>query len=524
MKDKEWTYPFGKPYGWDIRDERWYVRYLELKAYKKTHGDCKVPKAWAPNPALARWVSGQRRKRQQMSDWRKNLLDQIKFTWRINPPLKIPPKSWEQHYQELVAFKNDHGHANVPHSWPANPRLAKWVGAQRGHYKKGELSAHKVKQLEAIGFSWVLQVQIVLPWEDYYQKLQSFKQIHGHCNVPSTFEDQKLAKWVARQRKIVDTISGDRKQLLDNIGFTWRLRKGRLSWEARYEQLLKFRAKYGHCNVVTSDIEEWSGLISWVQEQRRKYKENILSPDQITQLEKVGFVWSALEDVWMKSYEELCLYKEKHGHCFPSLKDPSTKSLGLWVRTQRLMKASLLPHRLELLNEIGFDWQQEAGRAKEKWMVKYKELKEYKNKHGHFIIPQSDRSLKSLRMWFFGQRSRFKQGKLSSSRVELLDKLGVEWREEKHPRLEEGLDLDWGGKSTYIRRQWMGKYRLLKDFKNTHGHFVIPGDKNKPLCDWLFSQRKKFKEGKLAQHFIDLLDDLGREWKVPQRRNTKKKN
>ncbi len=68
----------------------------------------------------------------------------------------------------------------------------------------------------------------------------------------------------------------------------------------------------------------------------------------------------------------------------------------------------------------------------------------------------------------------------------------------------------------------MGKYQLLKDFKNTHGHFVIPGDKNKPLCDWLYSQRKKFREGKLAQHFIDLLDDLGQEWKVPTRRNTKK--
>ncbi|WP_299465328.1 helicase associated domain-containing protein [uncultured Microscilla sp.] len=284
-----------------------------------------------------------------------------------------------------MAFKNKYGHADVPHSWIEDPRLAKWVGAQRGHYKKGELSARKVKQLEAIGFSWVLQVQTVL------------------------------------------------------------------SWEARYEQLLEFKTKYGHCNVATSDIEEWSGLVNWVKEQRRKYKENILSPDQITQLEKVGFVWSVLEDVWMKSYEELCVYKEAQGHCFPSLKDPSTKSLGLWIRTQRLMKVSLLPHRLELLNKIGFDWQQEAGRAKEKWMVKYKELKGYKNKHGHFIIPQSDRSLKSLRMWFFGQRSRFKQGKLSSSRVELLDKLGVEWREEKHPRLEEGLDLDWGGKSTYIR-------------------------------------------------------------------------
>ena len=499
MEDNKWTYPFDKPHSWGSRDEQWYVRYLELKAYKKIHGDCKVPKAWKPNHPLARWVSRQRREKQNMPDWRKRLLDQLKFTWRIAPPLTVPPKSWEQHYQELVTFKQQHGHADVPHSWPENRRLAKWVGAQRGFYKKGELETHKIQQLEEIGFSWVLQIQTILPWDEYFQRLKIFKQTSGHCNVPSTFEDKKLAKWVARQRKIVDSISQTRKEKLDSIGFKWRLRPERLSWDARYEQLLEFKDKNGHCNVSTSDLEEWQSLISWVQEQRRKYKESSLSHHQIIQLEKVGFVWSALEDVWMQSYEQLCVYKEENGHCFPSIKDPVTKSLGLWVRTQRLMESSLSPRRLELLNKIGFDWEQEGGRTREQWMRQYQSLKEYKSKHGHFIIPRDNLDLKSLRTWFFIQRSKYKKGILDLSRIKLLDALGVEWR----------------GDSRFGEIQWMKNYQLLKEFKDQHGHFKIPKNKEyRSLGDWLFYQRKKFKQGKLNQSLVDLLDQLGSEWKI----------
>jgi len=438
--DKDWLYSFERPYSWGTLDERWYYQYLELKKYQQIHGDCKVPKAWKPNPSLARWVSSQRRKKEQMPSWRKELLDQLDFTWRINPPLSVPPKSWEQHYQALKAFKKRYDHANVPDDWPENRRLAKWVKAQRGDYKKELLSAEKVKKLEAIGFTWVLQEQLVLPWIHYYRKLQEFKQVHGHCNVPSTFEDKKLARWVSRQRKIVDTISEERKECLNQLGFCWRLLAKRHSWQERFQQLMIFKAQHGHCNVsnIHKNNVKHPGLRSWIQEQRRKYKAGTLSETQITQLEGIGFVWSFLEDAWIKTYQQLVTFKEQNGHCQPSATNPATKRLGLWVRTQRQAKSTLSQARFELLESIGFEWQPMSGKGPAKkaswqiksaeiWQVKFEQLKAYHQQHGHCRVSGEN----PLSRWIRKQRYYSKNNMLSKERIDLLNSLNFVWLKAK---------------------------------------------------------------------------------------------
>ena len=37
----------------------WEQMFAKLVAYKKEHGDCKVPKTWYPDPSLGGWVSSQ---------------------------------------------------------------------------------------------------------------------------------------------------------------------------------------------------------------------------------------------------------------------------------------------------------------------------------------------------------------------------------------------------------------------------------------------------------------------------------
>ena len=51
---------------------------------------------------------------------------------------KESAESWEERYQELVAFKTEHGHCKV--NILEEPILAKWVSAQQNKYKKGSLS------------------------------------------------------------------------------------------------------------------------------------------------------------------------------------------------------------------------------------------------------------------------------------------------------------------------------------------------------------------------------------------------
>lgn len=69
----------------DNRQERnWRARYEQLVEYKLQHGHCCVPISHAPNPALAHWVSNQRKRYNvgTLSDERTRCLNQIGFVWK----------------------------------------------------------------------------------------------------------------------------------------------------------------------------------------------------------------------------------------------------------------------------------------------------------------------------------------------------------------------------------------------------------------------------------------------------------
>ena len=83
--------------------------YGRLTAYKKVHGNTKVPNKYERDPKLGRWVSKQRTNynTNKMPEDRKELLDAIDFDLklrRINPAT-----AWEKMYHQLVEYKDEHG-------------------------------------------------------------------------------------------------------------------------------------------------------------------------------------------------------------------------------------------------------------------------------------------------------------------------------------------------------------------------------------------------------------------------------
>lgn len=81
------------------------------------------------------------------------------------------------------------------------------------------------QRLDDIGFVWDSFAEA---WEDGFSKLIQFKKAEGHCKVPSSFklEDFNLGQWVSDQRKKKDSMSPERKQRLDDIGFIWDATEG----------------------------------------------------------------------------------------------------------------------------------------------------------------------------------------------------------------------------------------------------------------------------------------------------------
>ena len=117
-------------------------------------------------------------------------------------------------------------------------------------------------------------------WMERVKELLHFREEFGHCLVPHNWsKNRKLAQWVKRQRyqyRLLcqgrhSTLSLDRVAQLEDIGFVWNSHKA--CWDDKFQQLVEFKHKYGHCNVPSTWVKNPS-LAIWVKFQRRQYKVN----------------------------------------------------------------------------------------------------------------------------------------------------------------------------------------------------------------------------------------------------------
>jgi hypothetical protein len=131
-------------------------------------------------------------------------------------------------------------------------------------------------------------------WGRRYAQLVQFKETNGHCNVPQRYADNaELGRWVKDQRtfKIKGKLSEERIDLLNEIGFSWRIKCHDDFWEKMCKSLIAYKEAHGHCNV-TSDAENIQ-LARWVDRQRRAKKNGKISEEKIRELEDIGFTWSS---------------------------------------------------------------------------------------------------------------------------------------------------------------------------------------------------------------------------------------
>ena len=58
-------------------------------------------------------------------------------------------------------------------------------------------------------------------WMRHYQKLVDYRKVNGHSSPPKSYSDQKLVNWIAKQRKLINQLSEEKRELLEKIGFVW---------------------------------------------------------------------------------------------------------------------------------------------------------------------------------------------------------------------------------------------------------------------------------------------------------------
>jgi hypothetical protein len=127
---------------WDALEAQWLEMYERLRNYKETYNSTSVPAEYEPDPQLEPWMKTQRLVADNLSIGRIALLDEIGFDW---DPLS---NAWNEMYEKLLLYKEEHGNTSVPQGYEACPELSRWVLIQRRKKRLGLLAEDRIQALK----------------------------------------------------------------------------------------------------------------------------------------------------------------------------------------------------------------------------------------------------------------------------------------------------------------------------------------------------------------------------------------
>lgn len=329
--------------------QRWLNRYAWLRDFETSNGHYDVPVRWPENQQLACWVQTQRRDAAKMVSWRRKLLTDLGFRFRIRGRGLGSSTDWDEVITRLAAFKRRFGHCNVPARWKEDKTLAAWVYRLRSIKKS--LAPGIIKHLDALRFDWDPYHSA---WEKRYRELKSFKTRFGHCDVPVQWRGNRtLGVWVQTQRRDVAEMAPWKRKLLTDLGFRFRIR-GRglgssIDWDEAVKRLNAYKQRFGDFNVPPKWPED-KRLAHWVSQLR--FHKWSFDPKIIARLDTLGFEWDPLQAAFEKRFRELVTFKLRHGHFRVSNR---SRPLGIWVAQIQKDKRKLSQGQIRRLKQIGFD-------------------------------------------------------------------------------------------------------------------------------------------------------------------------
>lgn len=132
-------------------------------------------------------------------------------------------------------------------------------------------------------------------------------------------------------------------------------------WLEKYQLAKDFYENNQHLNIFTQyETEEGVKLGTWIQLQRKAYKNNKLSKEKIKLLEDIGMIWSFDEAQWQEKYTLAKQYYEEFENLLISQKYETKDGikLGIWIGLQRTnyKKNKLSQDKIKLLESIGMVW------------------------------------------------------------------------------------------------------------------------------------------------------------------------
>ena len=230
----------------------WTKMYTLAEIYFEKYGDLEIPYSLKTLNGidyddkgynLGLWISKHRKEYKKGSLYRDRteLLEKIGMRFEI----KDNDEVWTQMYKLSEVYFKKYGNLEIPQKFKTlnginydekGHNLGTWIGTQRQAYKKEKLSKEKIELLEKIGMRFE-NVHNIIDWNEMYLLAETYFKKYGNLEILYKFKTlngidydengYKLGKWLTNQRQAYKKgkLSPERKELLDQIGMIWEIRK-----------------------------------------------------------------------------------------------------------------------------------------------------------------------------------------------------------------------------------------------------------------------------------------------------------
>ena len=235
-----------------LRPNTWELNYSLAKIYFEKYGSLEIKQNFKTLNGidydengynLGWWLVRQRQmyKISKLSKEREKLLEKIgmRFETRDNDEV------WNQMYMLAELYFKEYGNLEIKQNFKTlngidydenGYNLGQWQSCQRQMYKKSKLSKERKDLLEKIGMRFETRDNDEV-WNQMYMLVELYFKEYGNLEIPSKFktlngtdEDENgynLGIWLVSQRQMYKKgkLSPERKELLDQIGMIWEIRK-----------------------------------------------------------------------------------------------------------------------------------------------------------------------------------------------------------------------------------------------------------------------------------------------------------
>ncbi|MFJ7244546.1 Helicase associated domain protein [Kitasatospora sp. NPDC098652] len=272
------------------------------------------------------------------------------------------------------------------------------------------------------------------------------------------------------------------------------IRSATAPWEEFLAATAAFHAEHGHIDIPRGwTTPDDLAVGNWLEYQRNRHAKELLTAEEVGQLEALGIVWNKYDSKWELFVSDLTEFRSEFGHLNvpQTYVNPAGRPLGSQVGTRRLAFADLPQDRADELRALGFI----VNSRDHQWHQHFAAWLAFSNEHGHPLVPVKHVTATGLKLgaWRMSQLQLYRAGTMPAERAKLVRERNFHLTGDEYKRQR--------------------NIQALREFRAQHGHVRLPYNYVTPdgieLASWLFPQRRAMRDGRLTVEQTKELLDLG---------------